>query len=71
LSSPEWRDIGLVLLVFWTPAVGIYMSFILREMILLRRSLRLLKQDLRTSRAEGYPPPGPPTTDSQPDDGVA
>jgi len=59
-----WLDVVLVLLVFWLPAVGVYLTLILREVRKVRGEWRALKQELRTTSAEGFPPPGPPTTDS-------
>jgi hypothetical protein len=46
--------------------VFIYLT--LREIGRLRRELRDLKLQLGGYAAEGYPPPGPPTTDSQSDE---
>jgi len=54
----------LVICVFWLPSAAIYMTLVLREVRRLRREWRALKQEIGGYAAEGYPPPGPPTTDS-------
>jgi hypothetical protein len=59
-----WLDVVLVLLVFWLPAVGVYLTLILREVRKVRGEWRALKREMRSTTAEGFPPPGPPTTDS-------
>jgi hypothetical protein len=43
----------------------IFLWMIAREIRETRAALRALKQELGGYAAEGYPPPGPPTTDSQ------
>ena len=62
--GPTWRDVLLAICVFWLPAAAIYMTLILREVRRLWGEWRALEQELRTTSAEGFPPPGPPTTDS-------
>jgi len=64
-----WLDVGLVLLLFWVPPLTIWITLTLREVGRLRREWRALKLEMRTTSAEGFPPPGPPTTDSLSDDG--
>jgi hypothetical protein len=66
--EPDWLDLLAVLCVFWAPPAGIVTYLILREWRRLRRELRALKLDQECSAHEGYPPPGPPTTDSLSDD---
>jgi hypothetical protein len=59
VTQPEWRDILLVLAAFWLPPLGIYL-------VIVWRSWRRFKLSERSYRPEGYPPPDPPTTDSEP-----
>jgi hypothetical protein len=55
-------------------AIGVFLGFpgtaftylILREVWRLRRDLKAFKLDEECCAQEGYPPPDPPTTDSQP-----
>jgi hypothetical protein len=62
-----WLDIALVLGVFVGPPATIFGYLILREVRRLRLAASDLKTELRTTSAEGFPPPDPPTTDSQSD----
>ena len=64
----SWLDVGLVLLLFLWPPMTIFLWMIAREIRETRAALRSLKTELGAYGAEGYPPPGPPTTDSQADD---
>jgi len=59
-----YLDVLLVLLAFWLPAVAVYLTLILREVRRVKGEWRALKRELRTTSAEGFPPPDPPTTDS-------
>jgi hypothetical protein len=65
LEQTSYLDVLLVLLVFWVPALTVWITLALREVRRLRRDWRDLKQELGGSAADGYPPPDPPTTDSQ------
>jgi len=65
----SWLQLALVNLVFVAPPAAIYLYLIGREVGRLRREARALKLELRTTSAEGFSPPGPPTTDSLSDDG--
>ena len=58
------RDVVLAIALFLGPPASAFLIAILREVWLMRRELRALKLDQEASAAEGYPPPGPPTTDS-------
>jgi hypothetical protein len=53
----------VVLLFLWPPTT-ILLWMIVREIRETRRALRAFKLDAEASAAEGFPPPGPPTTDS-------
>lgn len=59
-----WADVVAVLLVFWLPVVGVYLTLIWRGVRRLRREAEALRLEMRTTSAEGFPPPDPPTTDS-------
>jgi hypothetical protein len=52
------------LLVFWLPPSSIFTYLIWREVGKVRGEAAAFKREMTASRAEGYPPPGPPTTDS-------
>jgi hypothetical protein len=60
----------VVIGAFLLPPTGIYLYLVLREIVRSRRALEALKRDEEASAAEGYPPPGPPTTDSLSDGDV-
>ena len=59
-----WLDVLLVLGVFLWPPLTVWITFALREVHRLRAEAAALKLELRTTSAEGFPPPDPPTTDS-------
>jgi hypothetical protein len=61
-----WRDVLWSLALFLGFPATAYGYFILRELVRLRRDLRAFRLDQECSAQEGYPPPDPPTTDSQP-----
>lgn len=63
-----WVTVGLVDAVFLVPPATIWIWMIAREFRRTRAALESLKQEMEASAAEGFPPPGPPTTDSLPDD---
>lgn len=65
----SWLQLALVNLVFVAPPAAIYLYLIGREIGRLRREAAALKQELGGYAADGYPPPGPPTTDSLSDNG--
>jgi hypothetical protein len=50
---------------FVAPPATIFGFLILREVRRLREAGRLFRLEAEASAAEGYPPPDPPTTDSQ------
>lgn len=58
-----YLDVALVLLLFWVPPAGVFITLILREIGRLRRERRKDQTEAETMAAEGFPPPGPPTTD--------
>lgn len=60
----------MVIGAFLLPPTGVYLYLVIREMIRTRKALEALKRDSEASAAEGYPPPGPPTTDSLSDGDV-
>ena len=63
-SGPSWRDVvGSILLFLGFPS-ACFVCMLLREWRRLRREREGLLLDAEASAAEGYPPPGPPTTDS-------
>ena len=64
--APSVGDVLLALVAFWLPASGIFITLCLREWRRLRREVRDLKQEIGGYAADGYPPPGPPTTDQPP-----
>jgi len=59
-------DAALAALCFLGLPSGAFLYIILREMGRLRRERREAQEEAEAMAAEGYPPPGPPTTDSQP-----
>jgi hypothetical protein len=61
----EARDVLLALLAFLAPPAGIYLYLIGREVGRAREEMRRMKADREAEAAEGFPPPGPPTTDSE------
>jgi hypothetical protein len=65
-----YLDVALVLLLFWVPPAGVFITLALREIGRLRRERRKDQAEAEAMAAEGFPPPGPPTTDSLSDDGV-
>jgi hypothetical protein len=58
-------DVAEVLAVFVAPPAFVFLCCIGREWRKVRGELQAQAREDRTSRAEGFPPPGPPTTDSQ------
>jgi hypothetical protein len=64
IRSPEARDVLLSLAAFTLPTTVIFLYCLGREWRRLRREREALLQEEEASAAEGYPPPGPPTTDS-------
>jgi len=64
IRLPEWATYVEVLAAFWLPPLGMFLYLALREVGRLRRERKALLLDAEASAAEGYPPPGPPTTDS-------
>jgi hypothetical protein len=60
MRPADWRDVVVVLTAFTLPPGGIWVWAVLRQ-----RHLDRLEAEAMA--AEGYPPPGPPTTDSLPD----
>lgn len=53
-----------VLIVFWLPPSSLFTYLIWREVRKVRGEAAALKQEMRSTTAEGFPPPDPPTTDS-------
>jgi hypothetical protein len=64
--SPSIVDAAVALLCFLGLPSGAWIYLILREVKRLREEREGLRLDAEAMAAEGYPPPGPPTTDSQP-----
>jgi len=64
--APSVVDAALAVLCFLGLPSGAFLYFILREMGRLRREREAVRLDAEAMAAEGYPPPDPPTTDSQP-----
>jgi hypothetical protein len=65
--EPSIVDAAVALLCFlWLPS-GAWIYLIGREWRRLREEREALRLDAEAMAAEGYPPPGPPTTDSLPD----
>lgn len=64
MRPADWRDVVLVLAAFWMPSAGVFIYLILREVRSLRALRRRDQADAEAMAAEGFPPPGPPTTDS-------
>lgn len=62
----RWWDVAGVLVVFWLPGATIWMILGWRAYRDFRRIRREHLLDAEASAAEGYPPPGPPTTDQPP-----
>jgi hypothetical protein len=58
----SWLDVGLVLLLFLWPPTTIWLWMVAREIRETRAAVRRLKEELGADGADGYPPPGPPTT---------
>jgi hypothetical protein len=65
IRSYEARDVVLVILAFLAPPAGIYLYLIGREVGKARAEMRRFKEDQEADAAEGFPPPDPPTTDSE------
>jgi hypothetical protein len=63
-------DTLLVMGAFLLPTGGVLLYIILREIGRLRRGRRASQALAEAEAAEGYPPPGPPTTDSLADEDV-
>jgi hypothetical protein len=64
-SGPSWRDIvGSIALFLGFPS-ACFACYILREWRRLKRERKGLLLEEEASAAEGYPPPDPPTADSQ------
>jgi hypothetical protein len=57
-------DVLLALLLFIWPPMTVWLTFALREVGRLRRERLEAQTDAEAMAAEGFPPPGPPTTDS-------
>ncbi len=66
--QPAVVDAALALLCFLALPSGAWLYFVLREIGRLRRERREAQTEAEAMAAEGYPPPGPPTTDSLSDD---
>jgi hypothetical protein len=62
----QWVSTLVSLGCFWLPPAGIFLYLIGREWRRLRGELQAQAREDRMNRAEGYSPPGPPTTDSLP-----
>jgi hypothetical protein len=58
----SYLDVLLALLVFLWPPTCIFLTFIGREWRRLGSERRKLQAEAEAERAEGYPPPDPPTT---------
>jgi hypothetical protein len=58
-------DRALVIAVFVVPPASIFLYLVLREWLLWKRWRRASQATAEAERAEGFPPPDPPTTDSQ------
>jgi hypothetical protein len=51
-----------VIAVFVVPPASIFLYLCLREWLLWKRWKRGMQAEKEASAAEGFPPPGPPTT---------
>ena len=58
----SWFDVLYVLVVFWLPPSSVFTYLIWREVRRVRGEALALKREMTATRAEGFPPPGPPTT---------
>ena len=58
----SWRDVVSVLAVFWLPGATIWGILGWRAYREFRRIRDLDRLEAEELRAEGYPPPDPPTT---------
>jgi hypothetical protein len=58
--------VGAILLFVWPPA-SVLLILGWREWRRLRRERERLLLEAEATAAEGFPPPGPPTTDQPPD----
>jgi hypothetical protein len=62
--EPSWRDVLEAIALFLGFPAACFACYVLREWRRLRREREELLLDAEASAAEGFPPPGPPTTDS-------
>jgi hypothetical protein len=65
-ARPDLFDALLALLLFIWPPMTVWLTYALREVRELRALRRRDQTEAEAMAAEGYPPPDPPTTDSQP-----
>jgi len=66
--APSIVDAAVALLCFLGLPSGAWIYLIGREWRRLREEREALRLDSEAMAAEGYPPPGPPTTDSLSDE---
>jgi hypothetical protein len=64
VRHPTWIDAAATLAVFWAPPTVAFLYLIWREGAKVRRERKASQTEAEAMAAEGYPPPGPPTTDS-------
>jgi hypothetical protein len=64
-EPPDRYEIGAVIVCFLVPPAAVWITLAWREVRRLGRERRALQTEAETEAAEGFPPPGPPTTDSQ------
>jgi hypothetical protein len=64
VEHPDALDAVLSLLCFLGLPSGAWLYIVLREIGRLRREREAHLLDAEAMAAEGFPPPGPPTTDS-------
>lgn len=59
----SFLDVLLVLLLFLWPPMTVWLWAVWRRVREARAEMRRFKADAEADAAEGFPPPGPPTTD--------
>jgi hypothetical protein len=68
VRDAEWVDVVLVYGAFLLPSGAIFSYLVLREWRRLRRARNRDRLEAEAMAAEGFPPPGPPTTVQPTDD---
>jgi hypothetical protein len=64
LQGPGVLDVLSSVAVFVAPPALVFLYLIWREVRRLGRERRACQTEAEATAAEGFPPPGPPTTDS-------